>query len=577
MKAVLHFQKINNFSGLSALDSHNLRLKNVANADPYGLAKNLKGENILSDVRTRIDGLPQRKNSVLAVTTILSASPEYFRPDDPSKAGYYEKKRLDSWMGSTLNWLSKEYGENFVNATLHLDEATPHIHAIITPVIEGRLSAKKMFNPTSLRIYQTTYAKSLRHLGIKRGQTNSQAKHVDVKEYYEKVNSELPKIRNEISEKQVQSNKLDSEIKTKNELNKKYNEDIHLKKNVIKNLANDVRGIDLEYLASNLGYKQDRHDKHKWCLSGNSLSINEHKFYSHTVNGFKGGGAIDFMIKHQQCDFNTAVSYLSDMNIDSFSIKKDVAICAVKATAESLKTIENSEKYIEIPQRDDTKLNPVKEYLSEIRKIPKKIIDYCINSLKNIYADTFGNAIFVHNTPDGEITGAEKRGINNSCYKGLSKGTKISHSGGAFILPGNDDVVVTESAIDALSYKAITNTDNTIISVAGARNKAKIIDKYIKNNQKIKIAYDDDSAGKNAYLDLKELYPNLSREKSIKAKDWNESLINSLTNNKDEVIKEKPQRSLKNYINKAPKHKTGLKEKLQQIRNAQSKQHKHSI
>ena len=48
MKAVLHFQKINSYSGLSALDNHNRRLKNIENVDPNGLIKDLKGENILS-------------------------------------------------------------------------------------------------------------------------------------------------------------------------------------------------------------------------------------------------------------------------------------------------------------------------------------------------------------------------------------------------------------------------------------------------------------------------------------------------------------------------------------------------
>jgi len=308
-------------------------------------------------------------------------------------------------------------------------------------------------------------------------------------------------------------------------------------------------------------------------LNDNSLSINGHKFYSHTINGFKGGGAIDFVIKHQQCDFKTAVSYLSDMNIDSTTIKQDAAINAITATDESIKSVKNKQNYIEIPQRDDTKLNPVREYLSEIRKIPKKIIDYCIHTLKNIYADTFGNAVFLHNTPDGEVTGAEKRGINNNHYKGLSKGTKISQSGGAFILPGNDEVVVTESAIDALSYKAITNTENTVISVAEARNNAKIIDDYLNNNQKVKIAYDNDSAGENAYSDLKKSYCNVVREKTNNAKDWNDSLKNdSLNLNHSQVAKKETQRSLKDYISAPPKqnNKRGLKEKLQTIQKSYS-------
>ena len=39
--------------------------------------------------------------------------------------------------------------ENVINATVHMDEATPHMHLGIVPVTEdGRLSAKDIFTKT---------------------------------------------------------------------------------------------------------------------------------------------------------------------------------------------------------------------------------------------------------------------------------------------------------------------------------------------------------------------------------------------------------------------------------------------
>ena len=568
MKTVLHMQKLNSYPAISALDSHNQRLKNVENADSAGIIQQLKGNNILTDVRMRIDNLPKRKDSVLATTSILSASPEYFRPECPEKAGYYEPEKLTKWVDASISWLENEFKENFVNATLHLDEATPHIHAIITPVIDGRLSAKRMFNPTSLKIHQTNYAKAVEHLGIQRGQKNSKATHSDVKEYYQKVNSELPSLRQEITQKEKQLNKLDLDIQTRSEQNKTYEEEISIKQEVIKKLANEVRGIDLKFLAQKLGYQQDSLDHSKWKHNHNIISINNNKFYSHTIDGFKGGGAIDFIIKNNHCDFKTAVSYLSDMDISVTEIKKDVAINSMDKLDEDIASLKSEEKYIEIPKNDQSKLSPIKEYLSEIRKIPKKLVEYCISTLKNIYADNFGNAIFLHKTPEGEITGAEKRGTINTNYKGLAKGSNISESGGAFILPGNDNVVVTESAIDALSYKAISESDETIISVAGARNKAKIIDNLAIKNKKIKIAYKNNETGNNAYKLLQRENNNITRIVPPTGKDWNEHLINDISEKLRSQDKENTeQRSLKDYLptQKANNPKSGLKEKLKKI------------
>ncbi|MGB5634523.1 MAG: DUF3991 domain-containing protein [Waterburya sp.] len=64
-------------------------------------------------VRERIGDQTIRQNAVLCVEILLTASPEYFRPDEPSKAGYYLPEKLSDWQQAVKGWLDDEYGDRF--------------------------------------------------------------------------------------------------------------------------------------------------------------------------------------------------------------------------------------------------------------------------------------------------------------------------------------------------------------------------------------------------------------------------------------------------------------------------------
>ena len=64
---------------------------------------------------------------------VLSASPEYFRPNDPGAVGTWDSDRLAAWEAATMNQLRAEHGDDLIFAELHLDEDTPHIHAVVAP------------------------------------------------------------------------------------------------------------------------------------------------------------------------------------------------------------------------------------------------------------------------------------------------------------------------------------------------------------------------------------------------------------------------------------------------------------
>ncbi len=79
------------------------------------------------------------------------------------------------------------YGDRVIKAVMHLDEATPHIHATLVPLDDkGKLNCRAMFGGSrhTLTELQTDYAKSVEKLGIERGLQGRRATHQEVAKFY---------------------------------------------------------------------------------------------------------------------------------------------------------------------------------------------------------------------------------------------------------------------------------------------------------------------------------------------------------------------------------------------------------
>ena len=59
---------------------------------------------------------------------------------------FSNEKKKEAWVRANFEFLKEQYGaDNIVRFSLHLDEKTPHIHAITIPLtLEGKLSAKEV-------------------------------------------------------------------------------------------------------------------------------------------------------------------------------------------------------------------------------------------------------------------------------------------------------------------------------------------------------------------------------------------------------------------------------------------------
>jgi N-dimethylarginine dimethylaminohydrolase len=193
--AVLRVAKIKTQAHAVAATGHNYRQAQhphaIANADPQAPHPNREYINheqkdywSLLEARIQEAGVKRiRSDSVRGMEVILTGSSEGFIRGQDGRAVDYSKSK---WAGDNLRFLQEKFGaKNIVSFTLHQDEKTPHIHAVLAPITEkNTLSADKLFNPASLRQLQTEYAQAMAPHGMERGIEHSQAKHDPMQRLY---------------------------------------------------------------------------------------------------------------------------------------------------------------------------------------------------------------------------------------------------------------------------------------------------------------------------------------------------------------------------------------------------------
>lgn len=129
-----------------------------------------------------------RNDAVRYLKHVYTGSPEEM------KKIFSDKKTAEAWVKANAKFISEEYGkENIVRLTLHLDEKTPHLHAITVPLTkDGRLSAKEiMGNKKDLSLRQDRYAEAMKPFGLDRGIKSTGIKHENANDYYKRVDATI--------------------------------------------------------------------------------------------------------------------------------------------------------------------------------------------------------------------------------------------------------------------------------------------------------------------------------------------------------------------------------------------------
>ncbi len=137
-----------------------------------------------------------------------------------------QEGRLKARCADNLEWLRRTFGaENVVSAVLHMDEATPHIHAAVVPIVTGerrkirkktdepnkrkyrtksaarpRLCADDVMSRVKLKEYQGTYAQAMSKYGLQRGIDGSKARHVTTQEFYRNAIARQQNLQDSIGE-----------------------------------------------------------------------------------------------------------------------------------------------------------------------------------------------------------------------------------------------------------------------------------------------------------------------------------------------------------------------------------------
>lgn len=123
-------------------------------------------------------------NAVTHLKIVLTGSHERMKELEANGQG------LKDWVIENKKFLEEKYGsDNIVRFTLHRDERTPHLHAVIVPLTaDGRLSAFEILgNKTKMKALQNDYAKAMAPFGLERGIENTGIKHEDAKAYYSRM------------------------------------------------------------------------------------------------------------------------------------------------------------------------------------------------------------------------------------------------------------------------------------------------------------------------------------------------------------------------------------------------------
>ena len=123
-----------------------------------------------------------RSDSIRLVEVLFSVSTGYFDGKSPEDIRAYYQRALDFLC-------SRQDEHTILSATIHMDEATPHMHVVFVPLTpDHRLSAKEILgNRKKLIQWQDRYYEYMaaRYPDLSRGESAAQTKrqHMDMQEY----------------------------------------------------------------------------------------------------------------------------------------------------------------------------------------------------------------------------------------------------------------------------------------------------------------------------------------------------------------------------------------------------------
>lgn len=194
--AVVHMMKIKS-GAVGGIQSHNNRehepktnpdVDMSRSEDNYDL---IPCDNYKRSIKEKMSNLVEssraiRKDAVVVCNFIVTSDNETM---DALGADHQREFFQDS-----VKWFSDRYGaDRVLNATVHMDETTPHLHIGVMPITQdGRLSAKAIFTKTEMKAIQTEFARDVgEKYGLERGIEGSERTHLSEARFKEQKALEM--------------------------------------------------------------------------------------------------------------------------------------------------------------------------------------------------------------------------------------------------------------------------------------------------------------------------------------------------------------------------------------------------
>lgn len=571
--AIIRVEKVRSLGSLRGLGAHHTRAAPTPNADPSAPPPvALAGSgHPYRDVKALLPA-KRRKNAVLAMEHLVTASPEYFRPDNPGAHGQYDQARMEAWRDRAMAFLRARYGDRLASATLHLDEATPHIQAFVVPLREdGKLDAATLFNPAALVRLQDDYAAALAPLGLRRGIEGSKAKHESIKSFYARTKApatDLPAVttprpepmpdpslaqrvpgssakkayeaeaqrradqakrRNaEVAKRQRAIERVLPELEAKAEafdLRRKADSSRRRLVEQMRAEAARVREIPLGQVLERLGCERDPADpKRNWKTPAGRITVTGAKFFNHDT-GQGGGGAIDLVMQQLGCDYTAAVAWLGGQVGAEAAV--GAAMAAAKEAAQAAVTQAKPPAPVPEPSDKPEHVERVRSYLVERRRILPRLVDWLIKRGQVFAAawpgpkgGTLVNAAFRLDSGGVELrgTGGDFHGV---------RGAK-----GGFVLSSNNAArtVLVESAIEAMSYATLAierGEPVRVVSTTGSSTERllELVAAELAAGRQVVAGFNADKAGQALAAKVMAAGGSAVEAPPMGCKDWNEYLV----------------------------------------------------
>lgn len=194
--AVVHMMKIKS-GAVGGIQSHNNREHEPKTNPDVDMSRSEDNYDLIScdnykrSIKEKLSNLVEssraiRKDAVVVCNFIVTS--------DNETMDALGADRQREFFQDSVKWFSDRYGaDRVLNATVHMDETTPHLHIGVMPITQdGRLSAKAIFTKTEMKAIQTEFAREVgEKYGLERGVEGSERTHLSEARFKEQKALEM--------------------------------------------------------------------------------------------------------------------------------------------------------------------------------------------------------------------------------------------------------------------------------------------------------------------------------------------------------------------------------------------------